>query len=162
MIEQRVGTPISHTVPSKEVDDAGNHEPGTSISRLEDSLPSTPEGEASQLHKQQDVDVEEHKYTQSNFLLGSSSGRIKNSYLPLDEQRKMGDQLLAEGTTNLTKSVYNSFTSCSPVTTERRVFWVGETSKNSMREDRKQLRLVLSQISNSVSDKAINNCNRLF
>jgi len=39
---------------------------------------------------------------------------------------------------------------------------VGETSKNNMREDRKQLRSALSQISNSVSDMAINNCNRLF
>jgi len=52
LIEQRVGTPISHTVTSKEVDDARNHKPGTSISRVEASLPSTPEGEASQLHKQ--------------------------------------------------------------------------------------------------------------
>ena len=39
---------------------------------------------------------------------------------------------------------------------------MGDTSKNNTREDRKYVRSVLSQISNSVSDLAINNCNRLF
>ncbi|KAK7372335.1 hypothetical protein VNO80_05713 [Phaseolus coccineus] len=45
---------------------------------------------------------------------------------------------------------------------ERRVFEVGESSKNSKREERKQLRSVPSKISNSDSDIAINNCNHLF
>jgi len=48
----------------------------------------------------------------------------------------------------------------SIATTKRRVFWVGEPSKNSKREEHK--RSVLSQISNSVSGMDINNYNRLF
>jgi len=39
---------------------------------------------------------------------------------------------------------------------------VGESSKHSKREERKQLRSVLSQISNYGSDVAINSCNHLF
>ena len=39
---------------------------------------------------------------------------------------------------------------------------MGESSKNSKRVEHRQLRSALSQISNSVSDMAINNCNRLF
>jgi len=144
------------------VDDAGEHEPRMSISRVEDSLLSTREGEACQLPRQQDVDVEDYKYTQSNFQSGSRSGRIKKSYLPFCEQRKRGVQSLAKGSANLTKPVNDSFTNCSLVTTERSVFWMGVTNKNSMREERKQLRSALSQISNFVYDMAINNCNHLF
>jgi len=39
---------------------------------------------------------------------------------------------------------------------------MGESTKNSKREERKNVRSVLSHISNFVSDMAINNCNRLF
>ena len=39
---------------------------------------------------------------------------------------------------------------------------MGESSKISKREERKNVRSALSHISNSVSDMAINNCNRLF
>ena len=39
---------------------------------------------------------------------------------------------------------------------------MGESSKDCKREERKNIRLVLSQINNFVSDLAINNCNRLF
>ena len=50
----------------------------------------------------------------------------------------------------------------SNVPMERRFLWVGESSKHSKCEERKQLRSALSHISNSGSDIAINNCNRLF
>ena len=63
---------------------------------------------------------------------------------------------------NQTKQVNESITINSFATTERRVFWMGESSKNSKREEHKNLRSVLSQISNYVSDMTINNYNHLF
>jgi len=76
--------------------------------------------------------------------------KIKESYWVLDgtgKQKKESNEL-------------RSFNFID--TNERRVFWMGESSKNSKRKDHKHIRLVLSQISNSVSNMAINNCNRLF
>jgi len=63
---------------------------------------------------------------------------------------------------NQTKQGNEPFTTNSFAPTERRVFWVGESSKSSKREERKNVRSALSQISNFVSDMAINKCNRLF
>jgi len=71
-----------------------------------------------------------------------------------------GAQMLADGSPNLTKVINESLSICSPGTSERRVFWVGDTSKTNTWEDRKYVRSALSQISNFVSDLAINNCNR--
>jgi len=70
--------------------------------------------------------------------------------------------LVADVLNNQTKQGNEPVTINSSSTTERRIFWVGESSKNSKREERKNVRSALSHISNFVSDMAINNCNRLF
>jgi len=88
--------------------------------------------------------------------------RIKDTYLSFNEQRKRGFQLFLDGTEEQTKEGNELMSFNSIATTERRVFWVGKSSKNSKQEERKHIRSVLSQISNYVSDMAINNCNRLF
>jgi len=69
---------------------------------------------------------------------------------------------LAKGKNNQIMQV-NGLNPFKPAdTTKKRVFWVGESTKNNKRVERRQLSSALSQISNSVSDMAINNCNRLF
>jgi len=160
--EQRARISNSLSTSLKEVETAGKHEPKTSIARVEGSLLQTSEKEVNKLPRQQIDNADEHKYKQCNINLGSNPSRIRNSFLPFGEQRERGAQTLADGSPNLTKVINESLSICSLGTSERKVCWVGETSKNNTREDRKYVRSALSQISNSVSDLAIYNCNRLF
>jgi len=134
-----------------------------SISRVEDSLCLLPSGANS-------VSVKMEKNTQSHNQIGLRSGIIKDIYLPFEEQRKtgveeqskVGFKQTAEGKNNQTMQVNGIKSFNSVDSKERIVFWVGKSSKNNKWEERKQLRSVLSQISNSISDMAINNCNRLY
>jgi len=143
-------------------EDRGEHESIKSVSRVEDSLRVSQEAEAYQSSTQQSFDVTKNKHTQSQIQSGSRSSRIKDTYFLFGKQRKKRSQLLADEMDNQKKQVNKSITTNSFATMERRVFWVGESSKNSKREELKNIRSVLSQISNSVSDTTINNCNRLF
>jgi len=133
-----------------------------SISKVEDSLRTTHttlEGRSPRHHVPASA---EHNHTQSHLHLGSRSYRINERYLPLNEQSKRESRLVLEGTGKQKKENNEVLSLNSIDTNERRVFWMGESSKNSKRRDRKHIRSVLSQISNSVSDMAINNCNCLF
>jgi len=131
-----------------------------SVSRVEDSLGESQE--ANQSTKQHFSVVAKNKHKQSQSQSDSKSNRIKDTYLPLGKQKKKGTQLIEDEVDYQKKQVHNSTPPNSSTTMDRRVFWVGESSKSSKRDERKNIRSVLSQISNSVSDTAINNCNRLF
>ncbi|KAK8468680.1 hypothetical protein PHAVU_006G086211 [Phaseolus vulgaris] len=119
--EQRAGISISLSISSKEAEATGKHEPRISISRVEDSLLQTSEREVIHLPRH----------------LGSNSGKIRNPFLPFGEQKERGDHSIAEGSSNSIKVFNDSVSICSSSTSERRVFWVGDTSKNNKREDRK-------------------------
>ena len=124
---------------------------------MEDSLRESQEGEANQPSKQFS-----NKQKQSHFQSDSKSNRINDTYFPFGKQRKKGNHLTVDEVDNQKRQVHNSCATNSSAILKMRVFWVGESSKNSKRDECKNIRSVLSQISNSVSDMAINNCNRLF
>ncbi|KAK7335543.1 hypothetical protein VNO80_27444 [Phaseolus coccineus] len=108
--------------------------------------------------------MQENKMRESQHsITGSSSYKVKDTYFTFDEQRKLDSPPVSEETFAQPNGENDERVPINPdALAERRVYWVGESSKNNKQEERKQLRLVLSQISNSGSDIAINNCNRLF
>jgi len=129
---------------------------------VEDSLGVSQDGEAFESHTQQAFEVSKNKQKERQSQSVSRSSRIKDTYFPFGKQSKKGTHLFGDEADKQKKQINISTTTNSSATTERRVFWVGESSKDCKREERKNIRLVLSQISNYVSDLAINNCNRLF
>ena len=133
-----------------------------SISRVEDSLCTTPLGEEGRSPSHLSPVSAKHNHTQNHLHSGSRSCRINDRYLPFNEQSKRESQSILDGTGKQKKEGNELMSFNSIDTMERRVFWMGESSKNSKRKGRKHIRSVLSQISNSVSDMAIKNCNRLF
>ena len=150
----------SQTSSTAEGNKGGVHVSSKSVSRVEDLLRESQEGKVNESSKLLSPVVVKTKHKQCHFQSDSKSSRIKDTYPPFGKQKKKGTQLI-EDEVDQKKQVNNSFTSNSSATMERRVFWVGESSKSSKRDERKNIRLVLSQISNSVSDTAIDNCNRL-
>jgi len=151
-----------HTQMSAKVVKEGEHDPTISISRVEDSLCVTQIGDAYQSPSQHDSVETKNKHTHIQFQSSSSLSIISDTYVPFEKPANKGYQLFANDMDNQKIQGNEPFTINSSATMERRVFWVGESSKNSKWEERKNLRSVLSQISNSVSDMGINNCNRLF
>ena len=144
------------------VEKEGEHDPTILISRVEDSLCASQIEEAYQSPSLLASDETKNKHTHIQCQSGSSLSRISDTYVPFEKPANLGYQLSADDVNNQTIQGNEPLTTNTPATMERRVFWVGESSKNSKREERKNLRSVVSQISNSVSDMGINNCNRLF
>ena len=160
-VKGAVGSTVQASTMEEE-NKGGNLDSSKSVSRVEDSLGESQEGEAYQFSNQQALVVTKNKHKLRQTQMDSKSSRIKDTYFPFGKQRNKGTQLIVDAGDNQRKQVNNSITTNSSATMERRVFWVGESSKSSKREERKNIRSVLSQISNSASDSAINNCNRLF
>jgi len=133
-----------------------------SLPRVEDSLRGSQTREAYQSPLKQNSNETKHKHTNTHFQSGSSLSRIRDTYAPFDKPTNKGDQLVANVMDNQTKQGIEPVTINSSSTMERIIFWVGESSKNNKWEERKNVRSALSHISNSVSDMAINNYNRLF
>jgi len=108
-----------------------DHVSYNSVSRVEDSLRESQEREANQPPKQLSLFVTKNKQKQSHFQSDSKSNRIKDSYFLFGKQRKKGNHLTVDEVDNQKRQVHNSCATNSSATLERRVFWVGESSKNS-------------------------------
>ncbi|KAK8464310.1 hypothetical protein PHAVU_011G175950 [Phaseolus vulgaris] len=148
MVEKE-GGPLSHQASSLSgATKGGEEDPILSILRVEDSILSAPAGENGEKHLQiGSVEAEKNDFRSQNRS-ALRSDRIRDAYLPFmgqrktgcEEQSKNGIQQLAEGKINQTTQV-NGLNPLKQVdATEKRVFWVGESSKNSKWVERKQLR----------------------
>jgi len=129
---------------------------------VEDSLSGSLTGEAYQPPPKQYSNESKHKHTNTHLQSGSNSSRVRVTFAPFDKPTNKGANLVANISDNQARKDNEPVTNSSSSTMERRILWVGESSKNSKREERKNVRSALSLISNSVSDMAINKCNRLF
>ncbi|ESW34547.1 hypothetical protein PHAVU_001G161800 [Phaseolus vulgaris] len=144
-VKEAVGSTVQASTMEEE-NKGGNLDSSKSVSRVEDSLGESQEVEAYQFSNQQALVVTKNKHKLRQTQMDSKSSRIKDTYFPFGKQRNKGTQLIVDAGDNQRKQVNNSITTNSSATMERRVFWVGESSKSSKREERKNIRRMRNEI----------------